>query len=133
MTRNGILCLGPLRCSPCIQPSLPGRQKPCCFSQPYVIWIPFPDLVLLAGESAWGLDPTVHRGTPSATEISLPHFSCHLHQPSQPSRAFSIVPTSHIVVMWLLPSVYEYKASLQLVFSWLFRMIFFYNLVVIPV
>ena len=42
---------------------------------------------------------------------------------SQPSHA-SILPASLIVVKWYIPFVLGYKVSLQLVFSWLFRMIF---------
>ena len=37
-----------------LQPSLPGGQKPHCFSQLDVIWVPFPVLVLSAGGLSLG-------------------------------------------------------------------------------
>ena len=76
------------------------------------------------GSPTWGLDPTLLRGNPLATEISLWNFNCHPWEPSQPSCTSSSVCISLVVAMWLLLSVCDYKASLQLVFSWLFRMIF---------
>ena len=75
------------------------------------------------GSSAWGLDPTL-RGIPLSAEISLCNFSCHPWEHSQSSHASPASPISQAVMKWFLPSVCGYKASLQLVFSWLFRMIF---------
>ena len=72
----------------------------------------------LAGEPAWGLDPTLLRGSPSAAEISLQNFSCCLWEPSQPSRASSSLPTSLAVVKWFLlcPWLQGFSpASVQLV------------------
>ena len=103
--------------------SLPGRQKPCCFSQLDVVWVPFWLCCCRLGSLAWGLDPTLLRQNPSAAEISLRHFSCCLWEPSQPSRASSALPTSLVVVKWFLLSLRGYQASFQLVSSWLFRMI----------
>ena len=75
------------------------------------------------GSPAWGLDPTLLRGKHLATEISLQHFSCRPWEPRQLSHASSALPTNHIVLKCFLLSVHGYKASLQLVFSWLFKMI----------
>ena len=122
MAANKILCFSPLRGSLSLQPSLPGRQKPCCFSQLDIIWVPFL-LWSCRGESSWGIDPTLFRGNPKATEISLWHISFHLWEPSQPSHVSSALHTSHVMVKLFLLSVRGYKASLQLVFSWLFWMI----------
>ena len=75
------------------------------------------------GSPTWGLEPPLLRGKPPAAEISLQSFSCHPWEPSQPSRVSSVLPTSLVVVKWFLLSALGYKDSLQLVFSWLFRMI----------
>ena len=120
---NKILCIGPLRGCVCLQPSLPGRKKPCCFHS----WMLSG---FLSGSDAvgWGAQlrvyhpPNFSRGSP-ATEISLQNFSCCPWEPSQPSRASSALPASLVMVKWFLLSVLGYKASLQPVFSWLYRMI----------
>ena len=70
-----------------------------------------------------GLEPTLPWENPLATEISLWNFSCHPWEPSQPSYISSILSTSLVVVKRFLLSVLGYKASLQLVFIWSFRMI----------
>ena len=72
------------------------------------------------GSPAWGLDCTLLRGNHPATEISLWNFSSCPWEPSQPSCASFALP---VTSWWLFLSVFGYKASLQLVFSWLFRMI----------
>ena len=53
------------------------------------------------------------------SDLKVPpwNFSCCLCQPSQPSSASSELPTSHIVLKWLLLPVLGYKTS------WLFRII----------
>ena len=66
--------------------------------------------------------PHTFQRKPLATEISPCHFSCSLWELSQLSRVF-VLPTSHIVVKCFLLSVSGYKASIQVVFSWLFQMI----------
>ena len=76
------------------------------------------------GSPAWGLDPTLLRGKSLATEISPQNFSCCPWEPSQSSHTSSTLPTRFIVVKWFLLSVFGFNVSLQLVFSWLFRMIF---------
>ena len=65
----------------------------------------FVALVYRLGSSAWGLDPTLLRGTtPLVTKISLWNFNCHLWEPSQSSCTFSTFPTSLVVVKWFLLS-----------------------------
>ena len=122
MAANEILCFDLLRGSQNFQPSLPGRQKPCCFSELHVIWVSFWLWCCKLRSPACSLEPTLLRGNSLAAEISLQNFSCHPCEPSQPSCAFSTFPTSHIVVKWFLMSIHGYKGSLQLVFSWLFWM-----------
>ena len=111
------------RGSLCLQPALPGRQEPCWFSQLEVIWVPFSFWCCSLGIPAWVIGPTLLRGNPLATEISIKNFSRLLWEPSQPPRASSAFPTSLVVVKWFLLSLRGYQASFQLVFSWLFRMI----------
>ena len=96
-----------------------------CYWVPYWLWC------CRLGSPAWGSDPALLRGSPPGTEISLWNFSCHLWGPSQPSHTAFTLPTSLVLVKCFLLSVLGYNAFLQLVFSWLFRMIL-YNLVVIP-
>ena len=120
MAENKILCVDPLKGSLSLQPSLSGRQKPCCFSQLNAEFLSGSGAV---GYPAWGLDPTLLRGNPLFTEISLWNFSCHLWEPSQASYISSSLPTTVIVVKWCFLSLLGYKVSLQLVFSRLFRMI----------
>ena len=117
---NKIFCVGPLRGSLILQPSHLGRQKCCCFSQLDVIWVPFQLWCCRLRSPAWILDPTLLRGNPPATEISLWHFSCHPWGPSQSCHVSSTLPTYLVVVKWFLLSVPGFKASLQLL---LFRMI----------
>ena len=74
------------------------------------------------GSPAWGLDFTLLRGNPKATEISLQKFRDCIWENSHPSCKSYSLPTS-LVVKWFLLSVLGYKASLQLVFSWLFWII----------
>ena len=102
---------------------LPGWQNPYCFSQLDIIRVPFQLWWCRLGRPTWGLDTTFLRGNTLATEISLWHFSCHLWEPSQPSRVSSTLPTSHIALKCFILSIRGCKASLQLVFSWLFKMI----------
>ena len=71
-----------LKCSLCLQLSVPGRVKPCCFSQLDVTWVPFCLWCHRLGNPAWGLDLTLLRGNPwtlkypsrtsAATSWSLP-------------------------------------------------------------
>ena len=119
---NEILCIGDLGGSLYLQLFLPGRQKPCCFSQLDVIWVPFSLWCCRLGSPAWGLDPTLLRRNILATELYLQIFSCHAWEPSHPSHV-SALSTNHIVVKWFLLSVQCYKAPLQLVFSLFFGMI----------
>ena len=72
----------------------------------------------------WGLDPILVSGNSLAAEISLWNFSYCLWELSQPSQASSSLSTSLLVVFWFLLYVLGYKTSLQLVFSWLFGVIF---------
>ena len=87
-----------------------------------VIW--FLSWLLWVGEP--GLEFRSHslKGNNLATEIFLQNFSCHTWEPSHPSHASFAFPTSLVVVKFFLLSVCGYKASFQLVFSWLFNMIF---------
>ena len=117
-----MLCIGPLRSSLNLQQSLPGRQKPCCFSHLNVSWVPFWPLCYKPGNSACALDPTSLRRNPTTTAVSLQTFNYCPWEPSQPSH-ITTLPTSHIVVKWFLLSVCDYKASLLLVFSWFFRIL----------
>ena len=75
------------------------------------------------GSPAWGLDSTLLRVIPLTTEISLWNLSYHPWEPSQPSHTSSALPTSHVVVKWFLLFFLGYEASLQLVFSCLFKVI----------
>ena len=61
---NKIVCIAPLRDSLHLQPSLPSRQKPCCYSQLDVIWGPFQLWCSRLGSPAWGLVLTLLRGNP---------------------------------------------------------------------
>ena len=79
-------------------------------------------LVVLAGKPSLGFRFHPFQGHSLAAEISLWHFCCCLWEPGQPFCASSSLPTSLIVVKWFLLSVHGYKASLQLVFFWLFQM-----------
>ena len=75
------------------QPSPPGRQTPCCFSQLDVIWIPFQLSFCMLGSLAWGLDPTLLRGISLGSDIppalqlppmgAQPSFFWLLHTPYQ--------------------------------------------------
>ena len=104
--------------------SLPGRLKPCCFSQLGVIWVPFRLWCYMLGIPSWGLYPMLLRGNPAATEVFLQNLSYCLWEPSQPFHSSSALPISFVVVKWFLLSVCGYKASLQFLFSWLCRMFF---------
>ena len=117
-------CGGLLSVSLHLQLSLLGGQKPCCFSQLDVIWAPFQLWCYRLGSPTWGLDPTHHRWNLLATEISYQNFICCPWEPSQPMPTSSALPPSLMVVKWFPLSVCGKKASLQLVFSWLFRMIY---------
>ena len=77
------------------------------------------------GSPAWGLDPTLLRVNSLAIEISLWNFSHCLWEPSQLSQTSSALPTSHVVVKWFLLSDLGYKASFQLVFHWIVRMVLY--------
>ena len=70
-----------------------------------------------------GFRPHTSQGDSPTTEIYFQNFSCHPLEPSQLSRAFSALPSSLVVVKWFLLSVLRYKALLQLMFSWLLRML----------
>ena len=132
MAANKVVCVSPLRGSQDLQAFLPGRQKPCCFSQLDVIWVPFSLWCCRLGSPAWGVDPTLLRPNHLSNEISLQHFSCHLWESSQLFCISSTLHTIHSVVLkWFLLSVCVYKVFLQLLFSWFFQMISL-NLVVIP-
>ena len=70
----------------------------------------FPD----SSAVGWGADlgvytPYFSGEIPSAAEISLWNFSCHLWESSQPSRAPPILHTSHVVVKWFLLSVLDIR------------------------
>ena len=84
----------------------------------------------LSGSDAvgWGAQlvvqtPHFSEGTSLAAEISLWHFSCHPWESSQLYLLSSALPTTYIVLECFLLSVCVYEASLQLLFSWLFKMI----------
>ena len=123
LAENEILCIVPSTGSLSLQLSVPGREKPCCFSQLDVIWVLFRLWFCKLGILGWGLDPTLPRGDPLAAEMFLQPFSCHLWELSQPSCVSSALGTSHVVVKLFLLSVHGYKASLLLLFSCLLQMI----------
>ena len=90
-------------------------------------------LVLWAGEPCLVFRPyTSHREPPPTCPLPLKYPSGTLAAAhgSPASSHLSALPTSHVLVKWFL-SVHCYKASVQLVFTWLFRMISL-HLVVIP-
>ena len=79
-----------------LQLPLPGRQKPCCFSQLGVTWVPFCLWCCRLGSTAWHLDTTLLRGRgqtpwplkyPSGTSALLvgswPAVLYYLHTPYQ--------------------------------------------------
>ena len=68
----------------------------------------------------WGLDSILLRGNP--WQLKYPSGDQLPPVGAQPAL-FSALPTSDVVVNWLLLSALYYNASLQLVFSWLLRMI----------
>lgn len=106
----------------CFQPSLPGGQKPRYFSQPDVIWVPFPVLILWAGGPDLGFRPhTFQRNLPAAVYPSGTLAVTH-------ECLFSLLMPPHLlpVSTWPPLEVLGYKASLLLVFSWLFRKICLY-------
>ena len=91
---NEILCIDPLRGFLHLQPPLYGRQKPCCFSQLDVFWVPFLAVLLQAGEPSLGFRPDISQGKPPGhPNIPLdlllppveaqPSLSCLLHTPYQ--------------------------------------------------
>ena len=70
-----------------------------------------------------GFRPHTSQGQSQVAKISLWNFSCFLWETSQPSCDAFALPSSHVVMKWFLLSALGYKSSLQLMFSWLFRMI----------
>ena len=89
--------VGPLRCSLSLQLSLPGRQKPPLLFTAGCYLCSFSSFMLRS--PTWGLDPTLLRGNPLATKLSLWNFSCHLWEPSQP-----FVPPPHslsVLLRWI--------------------------------
>ena len=117
-----ILCIGPLKGSLLLQPSVPGREKSYCFSQLDVFWVLFRLWCYRLGHPSWGLYPTFLRGILLDSEIFLRHFSGCPLEPSQLSCISSTLCTSHVWWSFLL-SVHGYKASLPQLFSCLFCMI----------
>ena len=61
--------VGPLRCSLSLQLSLPGRQKPPLLFTAGCYLCSFSSFMLRS--PTWGLDPTLLRGNPLATKLSL--------------------------------------------------------------
>ena len=126
-----------------LQLSLPGRQKLSCFFTAGCYLGSFLALVLQTGEpsvrfrphtsqkESWPLKYPSEVGSvvqwivhwTSSDEMALWNFSCLLWVPSQHSHASSALSASLIVMKWFLLSILGYKTSLQLVFSWLFRII----------
>ena len=81
-------------------------------------------LVLQTGELSFGFRHRSPQGEPQPLKYpSLWHFSCRPWESRHSSWLSSALPTGHIVVKCFLLSVYGYKTSFQLVFSWLFKMI----------
>ena len=122
MVANRIFCVGLLRSFLHLQPSLPWQTETLLLFIGRCYLGSFLALVLQMGSPVWGLDPTLLRENSPATEISLRNFSCCPWELSQPSHTSSTLPTSLLVVKWFLLFVLE-KAFLQLVFSWLLRVI----------
>ena len=117
MAANKILFIDPLRGSLSLKLSLPDRQKPCWFSQLDVIWFPFWFWCCRLGNPAWVRLHSSQGQPPQPLKYPSRTSAAAL---GRSSRDSSILPTSLVVVKWFLLSVLGYKASLQLVFSWLF-------------
>ena len=110
MGTSKISCSGPLKGSLWLKPSIPGREKPCHFSQLDVVWVLFGLRCYRLGNQAWGLDLTLLRGNPLKYSSSP---SAAAWQPSQPSHISSTLHTNHFVVKLFLLSVCGYKTSLH--------------------
>ena len=129
MASNESLCIGPLKGSLHLQLSVPGREKPWCFSELDIIWVLFGFWCWRLWSPVWGSNDTLLRGVPLATEIFLWHFSCHPWELSQPSHVSSTLHISHIMVKMFLLSVCSYQAFCC---SVVYSRIFLCNLVVLP-
>ena len=104
-----------------LQPSFTGKEKPCCFSLLDVIRVPFWLWCCRMGSPAWDLDPTFLRGNPRLLKYPSGTSAAACGSPASP-----LAPPLHslpALLWWFLLSVRGYQASLQLVFSSLFRMI----------
>ena len=75
MAANGILCVGRLRGSLCLQPSFTGEQKPCTFHSHILFRFFSRFWCCRLGSPAWDLECTLLKGNPPATEKSLQNFN----------------------------------------------------------
>ena len=107
-----------LKCSLCLQLSVPGRVKPCCFSQLDVTWVLFGLWCYMLGSPAWGLNPTLLRATctrwPLKYPCSSPVQAALLRLLCTPRRSYRAEVFSFVCGC---------KASLQLGLRWLFKLI----------
>ena len=120
-------CMGNFVCLPSkglsASPAVSDGQKPCCLSQLDVIWVPFQLWCCRLERKAWGLDPTFLKGNPPVHWHILAELQL-LPMGAQPALSHLLCPPYQSrcgEVVFL--SVHCCKASLQLVFSWLFRII----------
>ena len=89
-------------------------------------------LVLKSGELSFGFRPHISQRELPGHWIIPPELQVPPWEPSRPSHMSSTLPTSPVVVKWFLLSVRGYKASVKLLFNWLFRMIVLYSVTVTP-
>ena len=79
-----------------------------------------------SGDIGWGAQlgvrPHTSQGDP-AQSLKYPSGTSAASLGAQPALSHLCTPYQYIVVKWFLLSIHGHKASLQLVFGWLFRMI----------
>ena len=131
MAANKVVCVSPLRGSQDLQPFLPGRQKPCCFSLLNVIWVPSQLWCCRLGSPAWGLDPTLLRGNPQPLKYPSGTLAATHGIPDSPL----LPPTHSVPVSLWLSDLFCLSVVIRLLSSYFsidYSRRFLYNLVVIP-
>ena len=125
------MCIGSLKGSLWLQLSLPGKQKPSCFSQLDIIWVTSWLWFCRLGSPSWSLDPTLLRENPWATEFPSNISGATYGNPASPLLS----PPHSIPVMLWWSNLFHLSMIIRLLSSYFsigFPRIFLYNLVVIP-
>ena len=119
---KNLWCFGLLKgsASPAVSPWLTESLLPftaACYLSSFLA------LVLKAGEPSLGFEPTLLRGILQSLKYPSGSSASTFGSPASPVTCPPALPTSHVVLKCFLLSVHGCKASLQLVFSGLFKMI----------